>query len=349
MSVAFGGTQPQADELEITVFGRGFGECIVCHVGDGGWVIIDSFRDPNGVPIAVSYLNDVVGSDADVLAVIATHWDGDHIAGLGDVIDAFSPAEVWIPAVLNDREAFRFAYVHNEAMKGSVPSGLSDFVAVTERTARNRRWAITGLRVAERRTTAEVRVLTPTHEVVSEGFAALGARLEPGFGEVTSVAANRTSIVVSITRDGRRALLGGDLEKGAQGWRAVVASEESLSARFQILKVPHHGSPGADDPDVWSKLCTEGVTHVTSRYTKGVTPRPSAEDRVTLRGRAGTGWLVGAPGVAQLRRMDPVQANLEAATVDGFWKARGQVGAVRARCAASGTWQIHQTGSVQPI
>src|SRR5947209_2078343 len=37
--------QPGADELELTVFGGGFGESICVHVGGGSWVIVDSCID----------------------------------------------------------------------------------------------------------------------------------------------------------------------------------------------------------------------------------------------------------------------------------------------------------------
>ena len=34
------------DEIEVSVFGPGKGECIVLHVGSGRWVVVDSCIEP---------------------------------------------------------------------------------------------------------------------------------------------------------------------------------------------------------------------------------------------------------------------------------------------------------------
>jgi hypothetical protein len=50
-------TPPVPDELELSVFGRGYGEAICIHLGDGDWILIDSCINPaTRRPAALSYL-----------------------------------------------------------------------------------------------------------------------------------------------------------------------------------------------------------------------------------------------------------------------------------------------------
>lgn len=72
---------PRPDELEMTVFGPGVGECIVLHLGEGDWIIIDSCTSPVGdEPAALGYLRSIgVDPDASVRTIVATHWHDDRI------------------------------------------------------------------------------------------------------------------------------------------------------------------------------------------------------------------------------------------------------------------------------
>src|SRR5437879_5098718 len=84
------GPPPARNEIEISLFGPGFGECIVMHVGEAQWIIIDSCRDlASKRPVALEYLANI-GVDAakSVQCIVATHWHDDHIGGLSEVFRA---------------------------------------------------------------------------------------------------------------------------------------------------------------------------------------------------------------------------------------------------------------------
>jgi glyoxylase-like metal-dependent hydrolase (beta-lactamase superfamily II) len=74
---------PLRDEAEVSVFGPGFGECVVVHIGRGEWVVVDSCLDAeSGRPVALEYLKQLgVDVATQVSLVIATHWHDDHIWG----------------------------------------------------------------------------------------------------------------------------------------------------------------------------------------------------------------------------------------------------------------------------
>jgi hypothetical protein len=102
---------PDIDELEVSIFGPGRGECVVIHVPSGPWLIVDSFavRSPTGdVPVAVEYLRRLKVSD--VAGFFITHWHDDHTRGAADIIRAFpaSLKRVGLPSAIGERELASF-------------------------------------------------------------------------------------------------------------------------------------------------------------------------------------------------------------------------------------------------
>ena len=336
---------PSADQLEITVFGRGLGESIAVHVGDQRWVVVDSFRDSKKRPVAQTYLENLDG-DHIVVAVVLTHWDDDHTKGAADLIARYKPAEVWMPAVLDNDEAFEFAFAHVMAEASrTIPSGLREFVSVTDGLPPGvTRYGLPGRPVATG-TEAAVRVLSPHDEVVRQGFAALGIAQRPGFGEVSSPEPNDTSIALWVEMGEGTALLGADLEDSDWGWTAIVEAHAPGGVKADVLKVPHHGSPDAHCDAVYERLCSENLLMAVTRYTPGVTPRPSPDDIARLRTLALSGWICGAEGPSKRSPVDIDAIHERQLAVDGLWPFQGEVGMVRLRHEASAGWTAMPLGA----
>jgi Metallo-beta-lactamase superfamily len=350
---------PGRDELEVTIFGRGKGESILCHLGDARWLMVDSFKTPDGVPVADDYLSQLSG-DHRITAVVATHWDTDHTHGMAAVIENHAPEEVWMPAVLDNNEAFRFAQAHDAAVGDGAPSGLRDFVEVAEMTADNnmRRWGVAGRHV-HTATATEVSLLAPVDGVVSRGFAALGIARHPGFGEISSLSANETSIVLLVARGCRAALLGGDLVAGALGWTAVIDGSFpeqqpsprgirrlSRPTRPSYFKVPHHGSRDGDDERVWSDVLGPRPVQTAARFTGLRRPLPKPDDVRRIVDRSSPLHVVGPLPPRLEPESDAFDLHLDAATVDGLRPVSGLVGTVRARAKWRG-WSVQSFGPVE--
>ncbi len=97
------------------------------HVGDGEWVLVDSCIDPQtGAPAALSYLSALGLPAAEVVRLVTvTHWDDDHIRGVGQVVQVCSQAIVACSAALRRPDIFAFV-LEQEAARGALGSGLDE-------------------------------------------------------------------------------------------------------------------------------------------------------------------------------------------------------------------------------
>src|SRR5262245_15049938 len=98
--------RPAQDDFELSLFGPGIGECVVIHVGNGEWIVIDSCKEGSGTPpIALDYLNRLGVDVASAIKIVAiTHWHDDHIKGAAELVRAASQATVVCPAALRAPE-----------------------------------------------------------------------------------------------------------------------------------------------------------------------------------------------------------------------------------------------------
>ena len=79
-------SHPSDDELEVSVFGPGIGECIVVHLGRHEWIIVDSCCDTDNEPAATKYLKEIgIDTASEVKLIVASHWYDDHIRGKGGI------------------------------------------------------------------------------------------------------------------------------------------------------------------------------------------------------------------------------------------------------------------------
>lgn len=111
---------PDDTDIEVTVFGPGYGECILIHIGSGRWFVVDSCkRSSNSPPIALRYL-EMIGANYKecVELVVLTHWHDDHIRGSAELIAKCENANICISQAFNREEFIKFL----AAFSGSVQS-----------------------------------------------------------------------------------------------------------------------------------------------------------------------------------------------------------------------------------
>ncbi len=243
---------PRPNELEISVFGRGFGEALCIHVGDAVWVLVDSCLNPEtNHPAAVSYLGSLgVDIEAAVRLIVVTHWDDDHIAGIGQLVNACANADVACSAALLRREILEFV-ISQEAAVGAIGSGLDELRTVIRLPRDRVIWAKANLPLYPRPTgeAAVVTALSPSEDSVARSVEKL---IEAATGKKAAVARrymapdgpNGASVVTFVRKGDIGLLLGADLERSTNpdaGWDAVLKRAKP-PIRASVVKVPHHGS-----------------------------------------------------------------------------------------------------------
>jgi glyoxylase-like metal-dependent hydrolase (beta-lactamase superfamily II) len=107
----------------VLLFGPGYGECILVHLGGGNWLLVDSCIDQrSGEQPALEYLGRI-GMDpaACVRLIVATHWHDDHVRGLARVVARCREARFACSAALRAREAPMAESPASSAARGVSP------------------------------------------------------------------------------------------------------------------------------------------------------------------------------------------------------------------------------------
>jgi beta-lactamase superfamily II metal-dependent hydrolase len=288
---------PADDQFEVSIMGPGRGECIVLHLGNNDWCIVDSCIDrETSLPVSVAYLQDLGSGALDrVQLVIATHWHDDHIRGLAKLVELTPSAKFCCSAALGSTH---FGQLVGLAEEGSSQnSGLLEFRKIygllLERNKTlttkfvspilaNENKRVLYLDGTHRDSVAQVTALSPSDGMVKVAIEAFAKSL-PTSGEPQrriSVEQNDTSVALWVQVGDQHILLGADLEHSGQqgaGWMAVLASFQGKS-KAQLYKIPHHGSSNGHYQQVWTDLLIQNPVAVVTPYSSGKSPLPTPSD-----------------------------------------------------------------------
>ena len=122
---------PKPDQIELTLTGPGYGECIIFHIGNCNWVIIDSCLDKKKIPVALSYLCSLgVDPAKNVRLIVATHWHDDHIRGMGKLVETCSEANFCCSAALCEQEFLEMIGAVENRPMSTTSSGMQELYQV---------------------------------------------------------------------------------------------------------------------------------------------------------------------------------------------------------------------------
>jgi len=290
-----GWSPPDKSTIEVSVFGRGSGESIVVHLGDGRWMVVDSFKS-NGVPIPLLYLDALgVELETSVDLVVASHWHDDHIQGLAETYRRTTNARMAFPLAMLHDEYLQFTAVYNNRVPtGKVSSGVRELGSIMS-LLQDRKWI--GVEPADAWKTVlrypantfehgfpvEVEAMSPSNFDILQFVATLRALPTPG--DIATRAPlydrNDVSCALQVRIHDVTIVLAADLETvadGRSGWNGVFAAQQLPLQPASLLKIPHHGSITGDHPEIWSRLCgAEPVTSLTP-WARGSGRLPQRSD-----------------------------------------------------------------------
>jgi beta-lactamase superfamily II metal-dependent hydrolase len=347
---------PSEGEIEVSVFGPGYGECVVVHLGQKEWIIIDScIAQGRREPAALEYLQRLgVDVRSDVKLVLATHWHDDHIRGLAKLVRACDSARVAISSALHvDELLVLIEAVRPRAMMAS--SGINELGAVIDLLEERRVspiWAVPNrlLHRSNGNRSVEITSLSPSDDAITaskRGFAALIP--EPGQGKrrVSARRPNHAAVVVHITSGAQTVLLGSDLEEGpgtSAGWTKIITSSERPGSKAIVYKIAHHGSSSGDHPGIWSELVVEDPLAVMTPFMHGRQNLPTDSDLRRLRKRAGVLLMTSNRQPRTRKRRDRAVERALEGVLRSLRDAQPPMGHVRLRArtdtVAPGPWSI---------
>lgn len=284
---------PKPDECEISLFGPGVGECIVAHVGQGDWIVVDSCKERDGRPVALRYLDDLGVPPEAVKCIVLTHWHNDHVGGAGELVSRCVCARVYWSNALQAEEFYRML-VAIDAPYG--PQETSEMAAVLQALSRSNtkipaiEWATAGQRLWVRNEPhpVELWALSPSSASITASRLQL-RKMMPSLGvpqlDFPRPIPNKAAVALWLKVGDAVALLGADLENGgnaAEGWRGVIKDRDLIAplGRASVYKTAHHGSSGAHNPGIFEHLLDQNPICIVTPFSHSGLPKPLDLERL---------------------------------------------------------------------
>ena len=283
-------SSPKNNELEVSIFGPGYGESVVLHIGNGEWVIVDSCIDRKTKrPAALDYLNSIGVCKDNVSLIVATHWHDDHIRGLSSIVAECTKAKFVCSMAIKSEEFSQLVDIYKHKYLGTSLTGVNEFISIFN-TLRIRntqpKFAISERKIWESISTVAFSAysLSPSDLEISNSLASIASLIpqEGVFpGTVTSPNENHSAVVLWFKLGEDKVMLGSDLEeKGipGAGWSAIVEGDMVQKEKATIYKVAHHGSPTGYYQPVWSEMLHKNPWALLTPFSRGGKPLPSNKD-----------------------------------------------------------------------
>ena len=366
---------PQPDELEISLFGPGFGEALALHLGQGAWLLVDSCTTPDASdPLSLRYLR-AMGIDPStaVKLIVVSHWHDDHVRGISTLVEVCRSASVAVSEALRSDEFSTLASVYAGA---AIPegSGINELARVLNtlhaRRPHGARFGAPLLCSVDRRLfhlpgkpgsshpDASIYSLSPSDASSLQSRLAFHS-LIPSPGSPTRPIAfptqNHSSVVILVEVPPDRILLGADLEATAdptRGWADIIDRSAVAHSPAQAFKVPHHGSHTSHDDRIWSVLLTPEPIALLSPFLRGAQVLPTPQDISRIRSSTPNAYITSVPAYRKYRPRERVVQELVSGATRSIRTIQSGFGHIRLRKPVgepAGAWRIDLFGAARPL
>jgi metallo-beta-lactamase superfamily protein len=312
---------PCHNEVEISILGPGFGECILIHAGFNDWIVIDSCIDSvSGRAAPLVYLESLgVEPGTAVRLVLCTHWHDDHVGGISEVLLTCNSAEFACSSALTRWEFLEVVQIFNKRPLLAQSSGLTEIQKVFSiLRSRNQtpKYAIADRLLLSLSSVppsssarCELTALSPS-DAEYQRFLHGMSKLLPEAGatkfRLPSLDPNDISVATWLKIGSLELLLGADLEEhrvAGRGWSAVLASTTKPAGRASVFKVAHHGSVTGHHPQVWADMLDDAVIAVVTPWNLGSRLLPHHADCDRMLGLTSCAYSSSGPIAHRVRSM----------------------------------------------
>ena len=358
---------PAIDEVEVSLFGPGFGECIVIHLGNSDWIIVDSCRDLDSKrPVALEYLASLgVDVERSVRRIVATHWHDDHIDGLSEVFRTARSSSFVCTTAFQRDEFKSLLQNYFGTAAGVAGSGIDELHGIfVEVRNRQKAGMLPTLVLAGANTIvwervvglpASVRALSPSAHDVLVGLARIHSeqffRPNAKRRRLPTLHPNNVSVVLSVRVGDALILLGADLQESGdnqRGWRAIVGQWNPDAGLHEYFKVPHHGSSNAHYQPVWTQMLVKQPEVTLTPFRQML---PTNADKMRIRNLAGRASISAAPRKRRYRVLDPAVQRVVNGMTRQIWRYPPNSGHIRCRrmIASGSTWRCDLFGAAESL
>lgn len=294
---------PASDEIEVSIWGPGYGESVLIHALNNEWIIIDSCIDPiTKRPPVLDYLEKINVDPAEAVKLVAaTHWHDDHIRGLSELFHLCESADFLMSEALTKREFIVLAKSIGKNSKIEGRSGLEEMqkiFSILEEARRtpNKRKSKAPIRASENKC-VWVSPTDPTIRLTSlspSDYSILQSEREIA-GLIPEIKKPKRWLVPKIPNENHIAvvlwfeiadmtlLLGSDLEDDGnpdKGWTAIVNSIRRPYGKATVYKISHHGSSTGDLSRIWEEMLMKDPYSVCSPFSRSALPSPEDVSRI---------------------------------------------------------------------
>jgi len=313
---------PSSEDVELHVFGPGYGESLLIHTGQGRWLIVDSCRKAKAAaPAAIEWLEHIgVDPSQAVTHIIATHWHDDHIRGLGETLERCTNATFVCSNALLSKELLALTEDAAQPLMGHA-SGVDEIrrvVAELRRRKKDQSRKLVGLGLeyasADKRLhlqdqvvpTCEVWSLSPSSAEFELSLREFARMLREGPRNAAKPVVrppkpNDTAVVLWVKVGERVLLLGADLEERRSnsastpavdcGWTAIVSSNAKPNAPAEVFKVAHHGSQTGHNEEIWTRLLGSDPLALLTPFRNGKCLLPNNHDKARILQLSGEAYI----------------------------------------------------------
>jgi len=289
-------TPPKDDELELSLFGPGFGECCVLHLGDGEWFVVDScLNGETRRSIALDYL-EFLGVDVAtaVKMVVVTHWHDDHVRGIDQLAEHCVGAEFWCSEALRCEEFLALFELTFTRPDIHITRGVQCIGKVVDLVGDQLNFAMADMRIFQKTIAGrqvQIWSLSPSQLENLHAKKNLTELTKPSSipqRRVPDKDPNHTAVALAVMVEDDQMLLGADLEELGNpklGWSAVLSSpRRPADIKATLFKVPHHGSINGHHEETWKELLVKKpISFLTPYNKKKFLPDPDDVKRILAR------------------------------------------------------------------
>lgn len=262
--------------------------------------MVDSCLDSAGTPAALRYLNEIgVNAEMAVRLIVVTHWHDDHVRGVARVVSACRHAEFACPAAFRSNEFLTLvdAYKDRTMMRRTGIHEMSETLSVLQNRKTTVRLASEN-KLLLRRSGNELWSLSPSDASNLSAMLHLRERMPRPMRSKRALSPptpNHLSVSLLAKLGTTAILLGGDVllfNDRSRGWLRIADLYADYGHPMaDVVKVPHHGSAGADCDELWDRLLKAQPVAALTAFCRGAVALPTSDDIKRIRGRTADAYV----------------------------------------------------------